>query len=63
VLYDIAEEYEQKAKILNAASVGALNRINGSGKIQDFVMIAETLQNKNSRRSRIASPKNPTPQK
>jgi len=48
---------------LNAASVGALNRINGSGKIQDFVMIAETLQNKNSRRSRIASPKNPTPQK
>lgn len=46
VLYDIAEEYEQKAKILNAASVGALNRINGSGKIQDFVMIAETLQNK-----------------
>ncbi len=46
VLYDIAEEYEQKAKILNAASIGALNRINGSGKIQDFVMIAETLQNK-----------------
>jgi uridine kinase len=46
VLYDIAEEYEQKAKVLNAGSIGALNRINLSGKIQDFVMIAETLQNK-----------------
>jgi uridine kinase len=46
VLYDIAEEYEQKAKVLNAGSIGALNRINQSGKIQDFIMVAEALQNK-----------------
>ena len=46
VLYDIAEEYEHKAKILNAESVGALNRINQSGNIQDFILVAEALQNK-----------------
>jgi uridine kinase len=46
VLYDIAEEYEHKARILNAESVGALNRINQSGNIQDFILVAEALQNK-----------------
>jgi len=46
VLYDIAEEYEHKAKILNAESVGALNRINQSGNVQDFILVAEALQNK-----------------
>ena len=46
VLYEIAEEYEQKAKVLNAGSIGALNRINQSGNIQDFVLVAEALQNK-----------------
>ncbi len=46
VLYEIAEEYEEKAKVLNAGSIGALNRINQAGKIQDFIMVAEALQNK-----------------
>ncbi|HQQ30836.1 MAG TPA: nucleoside kinase [Rectinema sp.] len=46
VLYDIAEEYEQKAKVLNAGSIGALNKINQLGEIQDFVLMAEALQNK-----------------
>ncbi len=46
VLYDIAEEYEQKAKVLNAGSIGALNKINQSGGIQDFILMAEALQNK-----------------
>jgi hypothetical protein len=47
VLYEIAEEYEQKAKVLNAGSIGALNRINQSRNIQDFVLVAEALQTKN----------------
>ena len=46
VLYDIAEEYEQKAKVLSAGSIGALNRINQSGGIKDFILVAEALQNK-----------------
>lgn len=46
VLYDIAEEYERKAKILNAESIGALNRINQTGNIQDYILVAEALQNK-----------------
>lgn len=46
VLYDIAEEYEHKARILNAESIGALNRINQSGNIQDYILVAEALQNK-----------------
>lgn len=46
VLYDIAEEYEKKAKVLGAGSIGALNRITQSGSMQDYVLIAEALQNK-----------------
>lgn len=46
VLYDIAEEYERKGRILHAPSIGALNRINQEGRIQEFIMIAEALQNK-----------------
>lgn len=45
VLYNIAEEYEHKAKVLNAGSIGALNHINQSGEMQDFVLMAEALQN------------------
>ncbi|MCX8013029.1 MAG: nucleoside kinase, partial [Rectinema sp.] len=46
VLYRVAEEYEQKAKVLGAGSIGALNRINQSGAIQEFILMAEALQNK-----------------
>lgn len=46
VLYDIAEEYEKKAKVLGAGSIGALNRITQSGTMQDYVLVAEALQNK-----------------
>lgn len=46
VLYRVAEEYEHKAKVLGAGSIGALNRINQSGSIQEFILEAEALQNK-----------------
>lgn len=46
VLYAIAEEYRERGKVLGAGSVGALNRVTTSGKIQDYITVAETLQNK-----------------
>lgn len=46
VLYTISEEYRERARILGSHSVGALNNIIARGKIQDFITMAETLQNK-----------------
>lgn len=46
VLYQIASEYRERAKILGLTSIGALNRINASRKIRDYIQVAEALQNK-----------------
>jgi uridine kinase len=46
VLYKIADEYEERGKVLGVGSVGALNKLNNSGKMQDYIMVAEALQNK-----------------
>jgi len=46
VLYSIAKEYRERARITGLASVGALNRINAARKIKDYIPVAEALQNK-----------------
>jgi uridine kinase len=46
VLYSIATEYRERAVVLGVSSVGALNRVNGSKGIKDYIRVAEALQNK-----------------
>ncbi len=46
LLYSIAAEYRERAEILGITSVGALNRINASKGIKDYMKVAEALQNK-----------------
>jgi uridine kinase len=46
VLYSIAKETRERARVLGVASVGALNRVNGSKGIKDYIQVAEALQNK-----------------
>ena len=45
-LYSIAKEYKARAKILGVSSVGALNRVNASKRIKDYIQVAEALQEK-----------------
>ncbi len=46
VLYAVAKETRERAQVLGVSSVGALNRVNGSKGIKDFIQVAEALQNK-----------------
>jgi len=46
VLFNIAKEYKEKAEILGVSSVGALNRVVASKDIQNYIRVAEALQNK-----------------
>lgn len=46
VLYSIAKEYRERARITGLTSVGALNRINASKRVKDYIQVAEALQNK-----------------
>jgi uridine kinase len=46
VLYSIAKETRERSRVLGVASVGALNRVNGSKGIKDYIQVAEALQNK-----------------
>ena len=45
-LYSIAKEYKTRARILGVSSVGALNRVNASKRIKDYIQVAEALQDK-----------------
>jgi uridine kinase len=46
VLYSIAKETRERSRVLGVGSVGALNRVNGSKGIKDYIQVAEALQNK-----------------
>ncbi|MBL8966122.1 MAG: nucleoside kinase [Spirochaetaceae bacterium] len=46
VLYSIAKEYRERARILGVSSVGALNRVSAAKGIKPFIQVAEALQNK-----------------
>ncbi|HRZ63697.1 MAG TPA: nucleoside kinase [Spirochaetia bacterium] len=46
VLYSIAKETRERSRVLGVSSVGALNRVNGSKGIKDYIQVAEALQNK-----------------
>jgi uridine kinase len=46
VLYSVAAESRERARVLGVASVGALNRVNASKGIKEYIRIAETLQDK-----------------
>lgn len=46
ILFSVYQEYKQWGKILNVSSVGKLNDLTVTGGIQDFIRVAEALQNK-----------------
>jgi uridine kinase len=46
VLYSIATETRERSHVLGVASVGALNKVNASKGIKDFIQVAEALQDK-----------------
>jgi uridine kinase len=46
VLYRIATETRERSRVLGVASVGALNKVNASKGIKDYIQVAETLQDK-----------------
>ncbi len=46
VLFSIYREYKNWGKILRVGSVGSLNELIGAGRIQEFIQVAETLQEK-----------------
>ena len=46
VLYSIAHETRERSRVLGVASVGALNKVNASKGINDYIQVAESLQNK-----------------
>jgi len=46
VLYAIAKETRERSRVLGVASVGALNKVNASKGIKDFIQVAEALQDK-----------------
>jgi uridine kinase len=46
VLYAIAKETRERSRVLGVASVGALNKVNASKGIKDYIQVAEALQNK-----------------
>ncbi|MFZ3111279.1 MAG: nucleoside kinase [Rectinemataceae bacterium] len=46
LLYRISEEYKERGRVLGVGSVGVLNRLSSSGRIKEYIMVAEALQNK-----------------
>jgi uridine kinase len=46
VLYSIATETRERSRVLGVASVGALNKVNASKGIKDYIQVAEALQDK-----------------
>jgi len=46
LLYRISEEYKERGRVLGVGSVGVLNRLSASGRIKEYIMVAEALQNK-----------------
>jgi Uridine kinase len=46
ILYSVAEETRERSRVLGVASVGALNKVNASKGIADYIRVAETLQDK-----------------
>ncbi|HWP68725.1 MAG TPA: nucleoside kinase, partial [Rectinemataceae bacterium] len=46
LLYQISEEYKERGRVLGVGSVGVLNRLSASGRIKEYIMVAEALQNK-----------------
>ena len=46
VLFSIAKEYRERARILGVSSVGALNRVSAEKGIKAYIQVAEALQNK-----------------
>jgi uridine kinase len=46
VLYRIATETRERSRVLGVASVGALNKVNASKGIKDYIQVAEALQDK-----------------
>jgi uridine kinase len=46
VLYSIATETRERSRVLGVASVGALNKVNASKGIKEYIQVAEALQDK-----------------
>ena len=46
VLYSIATETLERSRVLGVSSVGALNKVNASKGIKDYIQVAEALQDK-----------------
>jgi uridine kinase len=46
LLYRISEEYKERGRVLGVGSVGVLNRLGALGRIQEYIAVAEALQNK-----------------
>ena len=46
MLYAIAKETRERSRVLGVASVGALNKVNASKGIKDYIQVAEALQDK-----------------
>jgi uridine kinase len=46
ILYSIAAETRERSRVLGVASVGALNKLNASKGIKDYIQVAEALQEK-----------------
>jgi len=46
ILYSIAAETRERSRVLGVASVGALNKVNASKGIKDYIQVAEALQEK-----------------
>jgi uridine kinase len=46
VLYAIAKETRERSRVLGVSSVGALNKVNASKGIKDYIQVAEALQDK-----------------
>jgi uridine kinase len=46
VLYSIAKETRERSRVLGVASVGALNKVNASKGIKDYIQVVEALQDK-----------------
>ncbi|HWR11834.1 MAG TPA: nucleoside kinase [Rectinemataceae bacterium] len=46
LLYKISEEYKERGRVLGVGSVGVLNRLSASGRIGEYITVAEALQNR-----------------
>jgi len=46
VLYSIADETRERSRLLGVASIGALNKVNASKGIKDYIQVVEALQDK-----------------